>query len=187
MATQTSLTEQLQRYFEGDPNIAEAVLQTVLPKLHDIAERELKRERHWAHLSPTELIHEVWMKNMSKGGWEITSRQHFYALASLAMRHILVDFARARLAQRRGNGISPEPFDKAAFNQYAESTDLESIVRIGQLMDRLTEVDAQAARVVDMHYFVGFTFDEIVEHTGMTFRQVRHRWEKGRDWLKRQM
>jgi RNA polymerase sigma factor (TIGR02999 family) len=187
MAAQTSLTEQLQRYFEGDIEVAESVLQTVLPQLHNIAERELRRERHGSHLSPTELIHEVWMKNMSKGGWEITSRQHFYALASLAMRHILVDFARARLAQRRGNGISPEPFDKAAFNQCAENTDLESIVRIGQLMDRLTAVDPQASRVVDMHYFVGFTFDEIAYHTGLTFRQVRHRWEKGRDWLKRHM
>jgi len=58
------------------------------------------------------------------------------------------------------------------------------MVRIGLLMDQLEKSDLEAARVVDMHYFAGFTLDEIVQITGLSFRQVRHRWEKGRDWLK---
>jgi DNA-directed RNA polymerase specialized sigma24 family protein len=67
----------------------------------------------------------------------------------------------------------------------AESSDPESVVQIGILMERLEKVDAAAARVVDMHYFAGFTLEEITQITGLTFRQVRHRWEKGRDWLKK--
>ena len=187
MATQSSVTEELQRYFGGDVEAAEAVFAAVLPQLRSIAERELRREHSPAQLSPTELIHEVWMRNMHKGGWEITSRQHFYAVAAIAMRRVLVDMARSRLAQRRGKGLASAQLDAAALNRHPESADLESIVRIGLLMERFEEADPKVARIVDMHYFAGFTFDEIAEVTGMTFRQVRHCWEKGRDWLKRQM
>jgi RNA polymerase sigma factor (TIGR02999 family) len=178
------LTEQLQRYSGGDLEVAEAVLREVLPKLHQIAARELRRERYIAPLSKTELIHEVWIRSLSRGGWKITSRQHFYAIAALAMRRILVDFARNRLAQRRGNGKIPEPLDAINISQIAETTDLESMVRIGLLMDQLEKNNLEAARIVDMHYFTGFTFEEIVEITGLSFRQVRQRWKKGQDWLK---
>jgi RNA polymerase sigma factor (TIGR02999 family) len=178
------LTEQLQRYSGGDREVAEAVLREVLPKLHEIAVRELRRERHVAPLSPTELIHEVWIRSLGRGGWMINSRDHFYAIAALAMRRVLVDFARNRLAQRRGDG-SNDSFDESAVDRYpAVHSDLESMVQIGSLMDKLEAANLGAARVVDMHYFAGFTLEEIAQITGLTFRQVRHRWEKGRDWLK---
>lgn len=184
MASPVLLTEQLQRYSGGDREIAEAVLREVLPKLHQIAVRELRRERYVAPLSPTELINEVWMRSLGKGGWKITSRQHFYAIAALAMRRVLVDFARNRLAQRRGHGEVHFSLEEVAAHASSEGAHLESMVRIGELMDKLEKSDVESARVVDMHYFAGFTLEEIAEITGLTFRQVRHRWEKGRDWLK---
>jgi RNA polymerase sigma factor (TIGR02999 family) len=182
-----SLTEQLRRYSDGEKEIAEAVLREVLPKLHEIAVRELRRERYVAPLSPTELINEMWIRSLNKGGWKISSRQHFYAIAALAMRRVLVDFARSRLAQRRGSGEAPDPLDEAALRQHSQRSDLESMVRIGLLMDQLENADLEAARVVDMHYFTGFTFEEIAEITGLTLRQVRHRWDKGRSWLQDRM
>jgi RNA polymerase sigma factor (TIGR02999 family) len=163
------------------------VLRQVLPKLYEIAVRELRRERYIAPLSPTELIHEVWLRNMRKGGWEIQSREHFYAISALAMRRVLVDFARIRLTQKRGDGMIPESLEGQASLRSTGSSDPESILQIGVLMDKLEKADSEAARIVDMHYFAGFTFDEIVEITGLTFRQVRYRWEKGRDWLKDRM
>lgn len=164
--------------------MAEAVLREVLPKLHQIAARELRRERYFAPLSKTELIHEVWIRSLSKGGWKVTSRQHFYAIAALAMRRVLVDFARNRLTQRRGEGQVPESLDNFAMNRIAETSDLESMIRIGSLMDQLEKANLEAARVVDMHYFTGFTFEEIADVTELTVKQVRHRWKKGQDWLK---
>jgi RNA polymerase sigma factor (TIGR02999 family) len=178
------LTEQLRRYSGGDLEVAEAVLREVLPKLHEIAVRELRRERYIAPLCPTELIHEMWIRSLSKGGWSINSREHFYAIAALAMRRVLVDFARNRLAQRRGNGETPDSLDETVSANRMGQSDLEGMVQIGSLMDKLETVNLGAARVVDMHYFAGFTLEEIAEITGLTFRQVRHRWEKGRDWLK---
>ena len=184
MDSSSSLTKQLQSFSSGDRDVAEAVLREVLPKLHQIAIRELRRERFVAPLSPTELINEVWLRNLRKGGWQINNREHFYAIAALAMRRVLVDFARSRLAQRRGDGEPPDPLDGVASLKSGEKNDPERVIQIGLLMDRLEQVNKGAAQVFDMHYFAGFTLEEIAQISGLTFRQVRHLWEKGRDWLK---
>ncbi|HWZ99271.1 MAG TPA: ECF-type sigma factor [Candidatus Dormibacteraeota bacterium] len=182
-----SLTEQLRQFSGGEKQVAEVVLREVLPKLHQIAVRELKKERYVAPVSPTELIHEVWLRNLRKGGWQINSRDHFYAIAALAMRRVLVDFARGRLTLRRGDGEAPVPMEGRSIQSQDGTSDPEAIVQIGILMEKLEKVDNECARVVDMHYFAGFTLEEITEITGLTFRQVRHRWEKGRDWLKERL
>jgi len=179
-----SLTEQLKHFSGGDRLIAEDVLRRVLPELHRVAVRELRREHKAAPLSPTELIHEVWLRHLRNGGWQINSRQHFYAVAALAMRQVLIDFARTRAAQKRGDGAVPVSLSSNASLGGAPANDSEALVHVGILMERLEKQDPQTARIVDLHYFAGFTLEEISEITGLTFRQVRHRWERGRDWLK---
>jgi RNA polymerase sigma factor (TIGR02999 family) len=179
-----SLTRQLQNFSGGDRAIAETILRAVLPTLHQIAVRELRRERSHSPLSPTELINEAWLRSLRKGGWHVNSREHFYAIAALAMRRVLVDFARQRLAQRRGEGETAHSLDEIVPFVRADTPDAESVVQIGILMEQLEIAIPEAARVVDMHYFAGFTLQEIAEVSGLTFRQVRHLWEKGRDWLK---
>lgn len=191
MPDPASLTQQLQSFSDGDREIAELILREVLPTLHQIAARELRRERYVSPLSPTELINEVWLRSLHKGGWQINSREHFYAIAALAMRRVLIDFARQRLAQRRGDGEKLQSLDELPSldrpSERVEASDAESIVQIGMLMERMEKAMPEAARIVDMHYFTGFTLQEISEITGLTFRQVRHLWEKGRDWLKDHM
>ena len=187
MTASPSLTEQLCRYSVGDRAVAEAVLKEVLPRLHEIAVRELRRERFIAPLSPTELINEIWLRNLRVGGWQITSREHFFAIAALAMRRVLVDFARSRLAHRRGDGNLPRSLDELQTVPASVNGDIENMMHIGLLMDQLEKVNPEASKVVDMHYFAGFTLEEIADITGLTLRQVRHRWEKGRNWLKDHM
>jgi RNA polymerase sigma factor (TIGR02999 family) len=185
MANTVSLTERLNSYMNGDMAAADALLRELLPKLHEIAVRELKRERYMAPLSKTELIHEVWLSNLSKGGWQIRDQGHFYALASLAMRRVLVDLARRRLAACRGGGEAVLPLDHSSGVLDRAADDLQQIVEIGIIMERLEAKDSDAARVVDMHYFSGFTLEEIAHETGLTLRQVRLRWERGVKRLKR--
>ncbi len=182
-----SLTNRLQMFMQGDTAAADALLGEVLPKLRDIALRELNRERYVAPLSKTELISELWVSNLSKGGWEINDQGHFYALASMAMRRILVDVARKRLAARRGGGETELALDQSGPLIGATMEDAERIVEIGILMDRLDAKIPDSARVVDMHYFSGFTLEEIASETGLTLKQVRLRWERGMDWLKRSL
>jgi RNA polymerase sigma factor (TIGR02999 family) len=185
MSPDASLTERLQLFMRGDSAVADALLREVLPKLHDIAVRELRKEHYIAPLSKTELIHEVWLRSLSKRGWQVRDRGHFFALASLAMRRILVDLARARLAERRGGGAVTLPIEEFGDALGSPVDNAQQIVEVGDLMERLELRDPDAARMVDMHYFSGFTLEEISKETGLTFRQVRSRWERGLKWLKR--
>jgi RNA polymerase sigma factor (TIGR02999 family) len=187
MVSNASLTERLQLFMQGDRAAADALLREVLPKLRDIALRELKLERYVAPLSKTELINELWVSNLSKGGWKIRDQGHFYALACLAMRRILIDLARKRLAARRGAGEPTLPLDESGRLLAGPVQDTEQIVEIGILMERLDAKDTDAARMVDMHYFTGFTLEEIAQETGLSLKQVRARWERGMKWLKRKL
>jgi RNA polymerase sigma factor (TIGR02999 family) len=187
MGGNLSLTQRLQSFMQGDTSAVDALLGEVLPKLHQIAIRELKRERYIAPLSKTELIHEVWLSNLSKGGWQIHDRGHFFALASLAMRHVLVSLARKRLAQRRGSGVEILSIEEAGGGLGGSLEDAERIVEIGELMEKLDAKDPVAARIVDMHYFSGFTLEEIAAEMRLSVKQVRTRWERAMKWLKRML
>jgi RNA polymerase sigma factor (TIGR02999 family) len=184
MSPAVSLTEQLQAFSSGDREMAEAILREILPKLHQLAVRHVRKERYLAPVSPTELINEVWLRHIHKGGWHIRNREHFYAIAGCAMRRVLVDFARDRLALKRGAFDPPVFLDEAATAEQPDPASASQVVEIGLLMEQMGKARPEAVQVVDMHYFAGFSFEEISEITGLSLRQVRHRWEKGRDWLK---
>src|SRR5882724_6337707 len=112
---------------QGDSAAAEALVREILPKLREIALRELKMERYVAPLTKTELINELWIGHLSKGGWQIRDQGHFYALASLAMRRVLVDLARRRLAACRGGGEAPLPRTESSAVLKASVHDTEQI------------------------------------------------------------
>jgi RNA polymerase sigma factor (TIGR02999 family) len=187
MGANASLTERLQMFMQGDVAAADDLLREVMPKLRDIALRQLRLERCVAPFTKTELINELWLTSLSKGGWQIRDQGHFYALASLAMRRVLIGLARKRLAVCRGGGQTTLPLDDLGPLLGASIKDTERIVDIGILMDRLEVEDPDGARMVDMHYFSGFTLEEIAQETGLTLKQVRSRWEKGMKWLKRRL
>jgi RNA polymerase sigma factor (TIGR02999 family) len=186
MTTEVSLTRQLQLFFEGDQAGADALMREIMPKLHEMASQKLSREARNPPLSPTELIQELWLRNLSKARWQIHNQGHFYAIVSLAMRRVLIDFARRRLAERRSGEeealslSNVEPVTGGNANP-------QQIIEIGIIMERLDDVDSDAARIVDMHYFGGFTLQEIAESTKLTFRQVRSRWERGLKFLRKSM
>jgi RNA polymerase sigma factor (TIGR02999 family) len=182
MSTLT-LTEQLQRFSDGDREIAEIVIRATLPELHRIAVRELRRERYVVPLQATELINEAWLRSFRKGGWKIHDRSHFYAIAALAMRRVLVDYARQRLAQRRDDGNIPLSLDENISRNAASDFDLEAIASIGLFMEKLEQEDGEICRVVDMHYFAGFTFEQVAQHTNVPVHRVRRQWDKGRKWI----
>ena len=177
-----SLTERLRAYFGGDSEDLDALLREILPKLREIAARELHREHQYVPVCPTELIQEIWLRNLSRASWTIRDRGHFYAIASLAMRRVLMDHARKRLAERR-TAESPMP-SNGNLAEGPAVKDARQIVEIGLLMDRLEQEFPDLARVVDMHYFAGFTFTEIAANNNLTVRQVRIRWSKAIQWLK---
>src|SRR5580698_4407013 len=151
MSLPPSLTEQLRRFSSGDRNIADAVFSEVLPKLRDIAVRQLQRERYVAPYCPSELINEAWLKSLRHGGWQIRDREHFYAIAGLVMRQVLVDAARNRLAQRRGSGAPVAALDDLPPSMHPSVKNDEQLVEIGLLLEKLDKKTPEVARVVDLH------------------------------------
>jgi RNA polymerase sigma factor (TIGR02999 family) len=183
-SAEPQLTELLQRFAEGDRNLAEVILQEILPNLHRIASGQISRERSHLPLTPTELIHEVWISSLHKGRWSIQNRAQFFAIAAHAMRCVLVDLARRRLAQFRGNGMQPMPLeDLLTEPQSPVSATPDTILEIDRLMNRLEQVNPTVARIVEMQYFCGFTIEEIAKETGLSSSQVRQLWLKGKKWL----
>jgi RNA polymerase sigma factor (TIGR02999 family) len=182
------LTERLRSFSGGDRESADAVLREILPKLHQIAARALNRRNGLVSLSPTELINEVWLTSLHRGHWEINDREHFYAIVSNAMRYAIINFARSQLAQRRGGGMIPIHLEAdSCSGDAALSCKLETVVQVGILMERLHVKRPETARIVDLHYFVGLTFEETAKIMALSVHQVRDRWEEGCDWLKDQL
>lgn len=183
MEAATSLTGRLRLYSGGDRNVADAILEEIFPRLREIAARRLSRERSSPPVTPTELIGETWLSSLHRGRWSIANREHFFAIAGLAMEHVLIDMARKRLAQRRGQGAFQLSLEEISTSQQPAAADAEEVLVIAMLLGKLETLDAKSAFVVRMHYVAGFSLQEIAEHTGWTLRQVRHRWEKGKIWL----
>jgi RNA polymerase sigma factor (TIGR02999 family) len=170
----------------GQSSAAESLCQEILPELYRIAAREIGRsDRFFAPLSKTELVNELWVRSLAKGGWQIEDRRHFFAIAARVMRHLLIDSARKRLALQRGSGHQALSLDDAAVARGISAHDDRQTVEIGILMERLETASPRAAQVVDLHYFCGYTFEETAQKTDLSVKQVRAAWDEGKKLLRR--
>ncbi|MFC4250275.1 MAG: ECF-type sigma factor [Sinimarinibacterium flocculans] len=137
-------------------------------------------------LQTTALIHEAFLKLARGGGWK--DRGHFLAAAALAMRQILVDEARGRLAQRRGAGQTPLSLDAEEVAEVAGETEPdERVIAVGEALERLAAISPRLAHVVECRYYAGYTELETAEALGLTERTVRRDWVKARAWLYREI
>lgn len=181
------LTEVLQRFTDGDRAAANTLMNQAFPHLRKIAARKLVRERGSAGISPTELINETWVGYLGRGGWRVKDRDHFYALASRAMRQALIDLARRRLAVTRGEGAVHRSLDSVREERLPTVSTAEEVVEIGKAMERMAAAEPELARIVDMHYFAGFSLEEVGRITGLPVRRVRYLWDEAKRWLSVQL
>lgn len=156
----------------------------VYEDLRHIAETYLRRERPDHTLEPTALVHEAFLKLSSQSRLAPSDRTHFLALASGAMRQILVDHARATHALKRGGGWQRISVTEAITEA---STGSEDLLALDTALARLAAEDERAAVIVEMRFFAGLTEAEIAAEMGMSERWVRKEWSHARAWLRRQM
>jgi len=157
-----------------------------MPEVYDdlrvIARRQLSGREGGGTLSTTGLVHEAYLKlvDQSRTAWR--DRAHFFALASVAMRHVLVDRARARLAQKREGGLHRITLD----NELIAAPDQpHAMLQLSEAIDRLAQVEPRLARVVDCRFFGGMSDDDIAEALEVTTRTVQRDWAKARMLLRR--
>jgi RNA polymerase sigma factor (TIGR02999 family) len=185
-STRGQVTEILCRATVGDRAALDSVLPLVYDDLRALAARCVRSERPGNLFGPTALAHEAYLKLCERSQVPWKSRTHLLAAAAQAMRRILVDHARARLAQKRGGGqlFVPLNGEDAAAPQGASWTEL---VDLDRALASLAEAHARVARVVELLYFGGLTAAEACELLDVTERTVERDWRFGRAWLLRAM
>lgn len=178
------ITELLAAASEGDADAREEVWERVYPDLKEIAHRELGRGRSGDTLQTTSLVHEAYLKvvDRSKVAWK--DRIHFYSMASRAMRHILVDYARTQGRQKRGGGEKLLSLQDRDLGVEAFS---EELLDLDKALDQLATVDERAVRVVECRYFTGLGVDETAEVLDVSPRTVKRDWSVARAYLLREL
>jgi RNA polymerase sigma factor (TIGR02999 family) len=177
-----SLTAQLRLYASGHKEYGDSMLVEMWPRLRKIARGRLSGE-HCPPFTPTELIGETWLTRLHRGGWKIDNRENFFGVASKAMKFVLADTARKRLTELRGRGVPHVSLEEVTSELRSSTPSAEEVLMIAMLMDNLKKVNPRVASIVHLHYIEGYQLEQIADETGLTLRQVRHRWHKGKVWL----
>ncbi|HET8877186.1 MAG TPA: ECF-type sigma factor [Casimicrobiaceae bacterium] len=175
-----TITLLIDRANSGNAEALNALFATLYPELHALAHARIRRNRQLTLLDTTALLHESYLRFVRLGQLNVGNRAHFLAYAARTMRSIVVDFARARLAQRRGGGGDDAILDTDAA---LAGTGEEEVIRVHEALDELRHADERLVRVVEMRYFGGLTEDEIGSALGITDRTVRRMWDKARVML----
>jgi RNA polymerase sigma factor (TIGR02999 family) len=158
----------------------------VYHELRMIARSRLRSHTRGTILDTTALVHEAYLKLASDGGGigDFNNRRHFFATAALAMRQILTDQARRKLANKRGGNERNLTFDDDSFSADESSTE---ILELDAALEKLRHVDPGLAEVVDLKYFGGLSLDEIAALDGTSIRTVSRNWQKARAFLHAQI
>jgi RNA polymerase sigma factor (TIGR02999 family) len=183
-ATPTS-SEVLTALRSGRRESLDSLVALLYQELRIIAHRHLARHRRGDQpntLATTELVNEAYIKlvDQTHAGWK--DRAHFLALAAVAMRHILIDQAKARVAQKRGGAQAAVTLDEEAI---AIEDSPEALLSINEALDWLATIDARLARVVECRFFGGLSEEETAEALGVTRRTVQRDWVKAKMLLRR--
>jgi RNA polymerase sigma factor (TIGR02999 family) len=169
---------------EGGNAAARQDLFSVLYReLHRIAQRELRRNGSLT-LSPTTLLHEAYLSMSAGAAAEFPDRARFLAYACRAMRGLVIDYIRSRSAQKRGGEFEFTALPTVVPDGVKEDRELE---QLSEAVDALGALDPRLARVVDLKFFCGFSFEEIAGLLGISDRTAKRDWDKARMFLQREL
>ena len=173
----TVLLAELRR---GDDSAREKLVTLVYPELRRIAAHYMRQERPEHTLRTTGLVNEMYVRLFRAEQADWRNRAHFFAAVAREMRHILVDYARTRNAQKRPEGRLALPLSEA--ETLAADCDVD-LVGLEDALTRLERIDARAARVVELRYFAGLTEREAAEALRVSLSTLKRDWHFAKAWL----
>jgi RNA polymerase sigma factor (TIGR02999 family) len=167
---------------QGDAAAADTLFSVLYDELHRMARRELARRGAGVTLGATTVLHEAYLDMSGREQADFPDRNRFMAYASRVMRGLIIDYARRRQAQKRGGlfEITSIETDVAA-----EAPNADELTGLSDALDELEATDARLARIVDLKFFCGFSFEAIGSMLGVSERTVQRDWEKARIYLHR--
>jgi RNA polymerase sigma factor (TIGR02999 family) len=185
MNASRDLTSILLETTAGSPQAADQLFTLLYDELRERATALLRRERHGHTLRSTDLVHEAYLRLADPTRCQWQDRAHFLAVASRAMRRILVDHARRRGSRKRGSDSVKVSLDETIVIGTDESDHV--LASLEEALERLTVHHSAAARVVEMKFFGGLTFEECGCVLGVTPRTISKYWRFAQAWLFREM
>ena len=180
----SDVTQLLVQWMKGNRAALDELTPLVYEELHQRARNYLRHERPDHTLQPTALIHEVYLRMVGESLPQWQNRAHFFAIASRAMRQILVDHARRRGAGKRGDGAAHLSLDEALVLAQSENSDL---LALDDALSKLAAFDERKCRIVEMRYFGGCTVEETAEALGIAAITVIRETRVAEAWLRRAM
>lgn len=165
----------------GDADAAGRLYERVYEELRSVAAQKMAREAAGQTLQPTALVHEAWLRLGADAQPHWQNRAHFFAAAAEAMRRILVDRARRKLALRRGDGA--EHFDIDEVEIVAPSIDEEQLLALSEALDRFAAIDPEKVQLVKLRYFVGLTTVQAAAVLGISEPTAKRWWSYAKAWL----
>ncbi len=180
----TQATQILEEAQQGNHEAVDQLFQVAYDQLRRLAVKYLSRERKSHTLQPTALVHEAYMKLIDQTRVDWRGRTHFFAIGAQAMRRILVDYARAHTAAKRGGGRQRVSLDERLMGDFRRS---EDVLALDDSLVKLAELDPRQARMVELRFFGGLTVEEVAEVLAMSKRSVEREWTMVRSWLRREL
>ncbi len=177
----SDVTQLLQAASAGDPKAAEELLPLVYQELRRLAAQKMAHEARGHTLQPTALVHEAWLRLAGDEAARFENRAHFFGAAAEAMRRILIDRARRRLAAKRGGGA--EPLDVDEIEIPSPAADDDTLLRVNEALEKFTAIDSRKAELVKLRYFVGMNFEETAAALGIAVPTAKQWWAYARAWL----
>ncbi len=177
----SDVTQLLQAASAGDTKAAQELLPLVYEELRRLAARKMAQEARDHTLQPTALVHEAWLRLAGDEAARFENRAHFFGAAAEAMRRILIDRARRRLAAKRGGGA--EPLDVDGIEIPSPAPDDETLLRVNEALEKFAAMDPRKAELVKLRYFVGMNFEETAAALGIAVPTAKQWWAYARAWL----
>lgn len=176
------ITDALAALRSGAPDAMDRLMPLVYEELRRIAHRHLTAERSEHTLSTTDVVHEAYLKLVDQTRVQWNDRAHFFAVASRAMRRILIDYARRHRALRRSGTWRRTTLDVGSPGMSA-ALDADELLALDDALKRLSALSPRLSRVVECRYFGGLTEIETAHALGVTTRTAARDWVKARGWL----
>ena len=171
----------MERVEHGDPKAAAELLPILYEELRRLAAQKMAKEAAGHTLQPTALVHEAWMRLGGSDAPTFQNRAHFFGAAAEAMRRILIEHARRRLAAKRGAGV--EVVDLDGLEISLPLADDDQLLALNEALEKFSAVDERKAELVKLRYFVGLNFEETAAALGIAVPTAKQWWAYARAWL----
>ncbi|MGI9113940.1 MAG: ECF-type sigma factor [Chthoniobacterales bacterium] len=176
------VTEILRGWNAGDGQAPARLVPFVYEELRRLARHHLAAERRDHTLQPTALVHEAYLRLVDQDRGEWKNRAQFFGIAAQLMRRILVDYARAHNAAKRGGGVEHLSLDDVEISLQDRAGEL---LALDAALAELAKVDVRKSRVVELRFFGGLTVEETAEAMEINSAMVRRDWTVAKAWLHR--